>query len=40
MDDLLLFYPIKGSTHKQTRRPAESFIKEWVENITKEVSVI
>ena len=33
----MIFYylPIKGSTHGQTRRPSESFIKEWVENITK-----
>ena len=38
----MIFYylPIKGSTHEQTRRPAESFIQEWVENITKEVSII
>ena len=40
MDDLLLFTPSKEATHEQTRRPAESFIKEWVENITKEVSII
>ena len=33
-------YLIKGSTHEQTRRPAGSVIKEWVENITKEVSII
>ena len=40
MDDLLLFTPSKGSTHEQTRRLAKSFSKEWVENITKEVSII
>ena len=40
MDDLFTIYPIKESTHEQIRRPAESFIKEWVESITKEVSII
>ena len=39
MDDLLLFTPSK-ETHEQIRRPIESFFKEWVENITKEVSTI
>ena len=33
-------YPIKGNTHEQIRRPIESFIEEWFEDITKEVSIV
>ena len=39
MDDLLLFTP-SNEAHEHIRRPVESLIKEWVENITKEVSII
>ena len=34
MDDLILFTPVKGSPYEQIRRPVESFVKEWIENIT------
>ena len=36
----ILDYPLKGDTHEQIRRPIKSFIKEWIEDITKEVSII
>ena len=39
MDDLLL-YPIKRDTHEQIRRPIKSFVEEWIEDITKEVSIV
>ena len=40
MDDLLLFTPSKEAHMSPIRRPTESFIKEWVENITKQVPII
>ena len=39
MDNLLLFTPSK-ETHEQIRRPTKSFIEEWIEDITKEVSIV
>ena len=40
MDDLLLFTLSKEAHMSKFRRLADSFIKEWVENITKEVPII
>ena len=34
MDDSYTIYSIKGSPYEQIRRPIESFVKEWTENIT------
>ena len=40
MDDLLLFTPIQKILYHKIRRFIKSIIKEWFENIPKEVTVI
>ena len=40
MDNLLLFTPIKEFSYHKIRRLIEGIIKEWSENIPKEMSVI
>ena len=40
MDDLLLFYSHKESTHGKVRRFIKGFIKEWTQNISKKVPII
>ena len=40
MDDLILFTPSKNLIQTNFRRHIESFIKEWIENITQEEPII
>ena len=40
MDDLLLFTPFKNSHMNKIGRLIKSFVKEWTEDITKEMSMV